>query len=136
MDPCVSFACPMPIFDYRYELRRGEEVIATGRLTRDRPFEVGERIEIGGSVGTVRAVEPVLGERELRLVVQLWREAAVWVPQTRSAFLQGRARVERVEREEVPWVVRAGSVGRWVVDVCWLRVCPSLTGSFAVCSSC
>jgi hypothetical protein len=32
--------------------------------------------EIGGSVGAVRAVEPVLGERELRLVVQLWREAA------------------------------------------------------------
>jgi hypothetical protein len=66
----------MPALDYRYELRRGEEVVATGHLTRDRPFEVGERIEIGGSVGTVRAVEPVLGERELRLVVQLWREAA------------------------------------------------------------
>jgi hypothetical protein len=37
-------------------------------------LEVGDRVEIGGSVGTVRAVEPVLAERELRLVVQVWRE--------------------------------------------------------------
>ncbi len=64
----------MPVFDYLYELRRGEEVVATGHLTREQPFEVGERIAIGGSVGTVRAVEPILGEHELRLVVQLWRE--------------------------------------------------------------
>jgi hypothetical protein len=36
--------------------------------------EVGDRVEIGGRVGTVRAVEPLLGERELHLIVQLWRE--------------------------------------------------------------
>lgn len=66
-------------------MRRGEEVVATGRLTRDRPFEVGERIEIGGLVGTVRAVEPELGERELRLVVQLWREAADSSPRVSGA---------------------------------------------------
>ena len=64
----------MAAFEYRYELHRGEEVVATGRLTRERPLEVGDRAEIGGSVGTVRAVEPVLGARELRVVVQLWRE--------------------------------------------------------------
>jgi len=63
----------MSVFDYRYELRRGEEVIATGHLTREQPFEVGDRVEIGGAAGTVRAVEPLLGERELRLVVQVWR---------------------------------------------------------------
>ena len=34
--------------DYRYELRRGDEVIATGHLSSERPFEVGERITIGG----------------------------------------------------------------------------------------
>jgi len=28
-------------------------------------------MEIGGSAGIVRAVEPILGEQELRLVVQL-----------------------------------------------------------------
>lgn len=60
--------------DYRYELRRGDEVIATGHLSREQPFEVGERITIGGRAGIVRDVEPMLGEREQRLVVQLTRE--------------------------------------------------------------
>lgn len=60
--------------EYRYELRRGEEVLATGHLTRERPLEVGERIVIGGRPGIVRSVEPILGEHGLRLVVQLWRE--------------------------------------------------------------
>jgi hypothetical protein len=60
--------------DYRYELRRGEEVIATGHLSRAEPFDVGERITIGSQSGIVRSVEPLLHERELRLVVQLWRE--------------------------------------------------------------
>jgi hypothetical protein len=70
-----SFTGAVPAFNYRYELRRGEEVVATGLLTRERAYEVGERVELGGSVGTVRVVEPVLlGEHELRLVVQLWRE--------------------------------------------------------------
>ena len=62
--------------DYRYELRRGEEVIATGHLSREEPLEVGERITIGSQSGIVRSVEPLLHERELRLVVQLWRDDA------------------------------------------------------------
>ena len=60
--------------DYRYELRRGDEVIATGHLSREQPLEVGERITIGRRAGIVRAVEPLLRERELRLVVQLTRD--------------------------------------------------------------
>ena len=64
----------MAAFAYRYELRRGEDVVSTGHLTLERAIEVGERIEIGGVLGIVRAVEPLLEERELRLVVQLWRE--------------------------------------------------------------
>ena len=64
----------MAAFTYRYELRRGEDVVSTGRLTQERALEVGERIEIAGELGIVRTVEPLLGERELRLVVQLWRE--------------------------------------------------------------
>ncbi|MDE3070548.1 MAG: hypothetical protein KGJ43_07445 [Acidobacteriota bacterium] len=60
--------------DYRYELRRGEELLATGHLSHERPLEGGERITIGGRPGIVRSVEPILGEHELRLVVQLWRE--------------------------------------------------------------
>lgn len=59
---------------YRYELRRGEEVIATGHLSRERPFEIGDRLVVGGRPGIVRAVEPLFGQLEQRLVVQLWRE--------------------------------------------------------------
>jgi hypothetical protein len=57
--------------DYRYELRRGDEMIATGHLSREQPLEVGDRITIGSRTGIVRDVEPLLGEHELRLVVQL-----------------------------------------------------------------
>jgi hypothetical protein len=60
--------------EYRYELRRGDEVIATGHLSSEQPFEVGGRITIGSRSGIVRSVEPLLGERELRLVVQLRRD--------------------------------------------------------------
>jgi hypothetical protein len=67
---------PMRIVGYRYELRRGEEVVATGHLSLERPLEVGEQIEIGELRGIVRAIEPLLGEPELRLVVQLRRDAA------------------------------------------------------------
>ena len=57
--------------EYRYELRRADEVVATGHLTYEQPLEVGDRIEIGGQPGIVRTVEPLLGEREVRLVVQV-----------------------------------------------------------------
>ena len=33
---------------YVYELRLGDEVVATGHLSRARPLEVGERVSIGG----------------------------------------------------------------------------------------
>ena len=58
-------------FTYRYELRRGDEIVATGHMTRETAFEVGERVTIGRSEGIVREIEPMLGESELRLVVQL-----------------------------------------------------------------
>ena len=61
----------MPGVEYRYELRRGEEVISTGHLSREQPLEVGEHLVIGGRPGIVRSIEPLLGERELHLVVQL-----------------------------------------------------------------
>jgi hypothetical protein len=60
--------------DYRYELRRGDEVIATGHFSREQPLEVRERITIGARAGIVRDIAPVLGEQELRLVVQLTRD--------------------------------------------------------------
>jgi hypothetical protein len=62
--------------EYRYELRRGDLLVATGRLSLQRRLGVGDRVEIGGKAGIVRSVEPVLGESALRLVVQLIRDAA------------------------------------------------------------
>jgi hypothetical protein len=58
----------------RYELRHGDEVVATGHLSREQPLEVGDRLEIGGQRGFVRTIEPLLGDQELRLVVQLVRD--------------------------------------------------------------
>jgi hypothetical protein len=60
--------------EYRYELRRGDEVIATGRFSREQPLEVGDRVTIGSQSGIVRVTEPLLGEGELHLVVQLLRD--------------------------------------------------------------
>ena len=60
--------------DYRYELRRGEEVVATGHFSSEVALEIGERVAIGRHSGIVRSIEQLLGERELRLVVQLLRD--------------------------------------------------------------
>lgn len=59
---------------YRFELRRGDEIIATGHLSPDEPFEVGDPVTIGRLEGIVHAIEPLVGEPELRLVVQLRRD--------------------------------------------------------------
>ena len=54
----VIGARPMQQYRYRYELRHQEETIATGHLTREHQLEVGDHIEISGSLGIVRVVEP------------------------------------------------------------------------------
>ena len=56
-------------FVYRYEIRRGDEVIATGHLTLDQLLSVGETVKIGRLEGLVESVEPTLADRELQLVV-------------------------------------------------------------------
>jgi len=50
----------VPVAEYRYELRRGDEVVATGHPSREQPYEAGERVTIGGHTGTIRTVEPTL----------------------------------------------------------------------------
>jgi len=45
-------------------------------LRHEQPLEIGDEITIGSEPGLVRTIEPVLGERELRLVVQLRRGTA------------------------------------------------------------
>ena len=56
-------------------LCRADEIVATGRLRWEAPLEVGDTIEIGRRQGIVRAIEPVLGEPEHCLVVQLPRDS-------------------------------------------------------------
>ena len=63
--------------DYRYELRRGNEVVATGHLSRKEPIEVGERLVIGAHEGLARTVT-LLGEHELRLVLELLPSRTGW----------------------------------------------------------
>jgi hypothetical protein len=57
--------------NYRYEVYRGVKVIATGRMTREQPLEVGQPITIVGHPGRVLSIDPLLHERELRVVIQL-----------------------------------------------------------------
>jgi hypothetical protein len=57
--------------DYRYEVRRGDEVVATGHLSHERPLQVGETLAIGSRLSLVRSIEPQLRDRELQLVLQL-----------------------------------------------------------------
>ena len=64
----------MAAVDYRYELRRNDEVIATGHLKHEPALQVGDAIEIGGLRGIVRSIEPMLHEHEMHLVVQLMRD--------------------------------------------------------------
>jgi hypothetical protein len=42
-------------------------------VSRTERLEVGAAFEIGGRHGIVRTIEPLLGEHEMRLVVQLLR---------------------------------------------------------------
>ena len=65
----------MGSFSYRYELKRGDETLATGHLNRDTPLAPGDRITVNGRDGIVRVIEPQLGEREQRLVIQLLRDS-------------------------------------------------------------
>jgi hypothetical protein len=61
----------VPSVGYRYELRRGEQIVSTGHVTVEAPLEVGDRVAIGGQAGLVYSIGPLIGETELRLVVQL-----------------------------------------------------------------
>jgi hypothetical protein len=56
---------------YRFELRRADEILATGHLNPEAPLEVGDRIEIARRQGIVRTIEPMLGQPEMRLVMQV-----------------------------------------------------------------
>ena len=54
-----------------YELRRGDQIIATGHLNHDQPLEVGERIAVAGHTGIVREIIPGVAHNPARLIVEL-----------------------------------------------------------------
>lgn len=47
------------LFEYVYEFRRGDEILATGRLGRPNHFDVEDRITIAGQSGLVTRIERV-----------------------------------------------------------------------------
>jgi hypothetical protein len=58
------------LFEYVYEFRRGEEILATGHLGRDEPLDVGDKLEIAGQTGLVSRVEPRLGKPALHVIIE------------------------------------------------------------------
>lgn len=56
--------------NYRYELRKGDAIIATGHITYKTPLEVGDEIAIGKTRGTVRELGPIR-DGQVRLVIQI-----------------------------------------------------------------
>jgi hypothetical protein len=62
---------------YRYELKRGDEVLATGHLSSEPPFAVGDPITVNGREGIIRTVAPLLADTEQRIVIQLLRHGDV-----------------------------------------------------------
>jgi hypothetical protein len=53
---------------YAYELRRGEEVVSTGRLMADDELAIGEQLMIAGILARVEEVTWLEGD--LRLLLQ------------------------------------------------------------------
>jgi hypothetical protein len=60
---------------YRYELRQGTKIIATGHLNADEHLQVDSQITVAGHQGVISAIEPTLRSREHRLVIQILRVA-------------------------------------------------------------
>ena len=59
----------------RCQARRDHEIIATAHLTEDVPLQLGDRITIGRTRGTITEIGPPLSDGEIRLVVQLELQA-------------------------------------------------------------
>jgi L-arabinose isomerase len=56
---------------YAYELRRGDQIVATGHMSQKVPLVAGEPIMIEGHHGIVRSVSSQMDAGEFRVVVQL-----------------------------------------------------------------
>jgi hypothetical protein len=79
-------------------------VVATCHLNHAQPLEVGDRIQIAGHAGILRSVEPLLGEVEVRLVVQLLVDRGLGKPVLSGGPLARRRPSGGVSLECVrPW---------------------------------
>ena len=58
---------------YTYELRDGTETVATGQLSRDIPFDVGEHLTVNGRDGIIRSIQPAFQDNVERLIIELVR---------------------------------------------------------------
>jgi hypothetical protein len=56
---------------YRYELRAGRTITATGHVSYETPLAIGDEITIGNRTGTVHELGPRLPDGDHRLVVRL-----------------------------------------------------------------
>jgi len=56
---------------FRYELRSGDQILATGHLSLANPPHVGDELTIGVKRGAVAEVSPIAGSHESRLVIKL-----------------------------------------------------------------
>jgi hypothetical protein len=52
---------------YAYELRRGEDILSTGRLTAENDVALGDELTVAGVVARVKEVGWTDGERRLML---------------------------------------------------------------------
>ena len=59
------------MISYRYELRDGNAIIATGHISYEVPLELGDLVTLGKTEGIVRDLGPRLAGGEVRLLVQL-----------------------------------------------------------------
>jgi hypothetical protein len=53
---------------YAYELRRGDEILSTGRLTAERELAPGDEVAVAGILASVREVVFLNGE--VRLILE------------------------------------------------------------------
>lgn len=56
---------------FRYELRSGDQILATGHLSVAQPLQVGDELTLGAKRGTVAEITPIPGSHESRLVIKL-----------------------------------------------------------------
>ena len=61
----------MSELQFRYELRTGHQILATGHLSVAHPIHVGDELALGAKRGIVAEITPIPGSHESRLVIKL-----------------------------------------------------------------